>query len=340
MIVYYTGIVKNSSRRAAVKKERKGNIMGYRIGVDLGGTNMAAGLLDENYVILHRKSIKTRKNGTPEELADDMTGLVQELCGEAEVELSWIQGLGIGVPGSVTEDGIVEDANNIGFYNVPFKKMMEERTGLTITMINDARAAAMGEYLAGAGKGAKALQMLTIGTGVGGSYIIDGKAVNGCNGAAGEVGHMVIRQNGRACSCGRKGCLEAYASASALKLLMQEKVQENKDSLLWQLAGQNPEHLNGYRLFEALDQKDATAQAIFNEYIDCLADGVTNIINMLQPEVFCIGGGMSAQGEKLLAPLRAAVMERVYSRHSAVQTKILAAELSNDAGIIGAAFGK
>lgn len=312
--------------------------MEYRIGVDLGGTNMAAGLVDETYTILHRKTIKTRQGGTPEELAEDMKGLVQDLCDMAGISMTDLALLGIGIPGSVTEDGMVEDANNIGFYNVPFGDLMKSRTGCRVELINDARAAAMGEYLAGAGKGCSTFQMLTIGTGVGGAYIVEGKAVSGCNSAAGEIGHMVIQKGGKVCSCGRQGCLEAYASASALKIRMQEAVLRHQDSLLWKLCGHDPEHLNGYRLFDALEKGDELAEELFAEYVGYLAEGVANVINMLQPEVFCIGGGMSAQGERLLGPLRKAVNQLIYSKHSAVQTKLLAAELGNDAGIIGAAY--
>lgn len=319
--------------------------MGYRIGVDLGGTNMAAGVLDESYRIVKFATIKTRQGGTPEEIADDMTALVRSLAKDAGITEEEIELIGIGVPGSVTEEGVVEDANNINFYNVPFGAMMRERTGIAIHMVNDARAAALGEYVAGAGKGSETFQMLTIGTGVGGAFIVNGKVIAGCNGAAGEIGHMVIKQNGAKCSCGRRGCLEAYASAGALRDRMQKVVLEERkrwprrrESVLWELCGHRVEYLNGKTLFKALEQEDALAQELFEEYIEYLAEGIANIINALQPEVFCIGGGMSEQKEKLLAPLRTSVMDKIYTKHSKLQTRIVAAELGNNAGIIGAAY--
>ena len=319
--------------------------MGYRIGVDLGGTNMAAGVLDESYRIVKFATIKTRQGGTPEKIADDMTALVRSLAKDAGITEEEIELIGIGVPGSVTEEGVVEDANNINFYNVPFGAMMRERTGIAIHMVNDARAAALGEYVAGAGKGSETFQMLTIGTGVGGAFIVNGKVIAGCNGAAGEIGHMVIKQNGAKCSCGRRGCLEAYASAGALRDRMQKVVLEERkrwprrrESVLWELCGHRVEYLNGKTLFKALEQEDALAQELFEEYIEYLAEGIANIINALQPEVFCIGGGMSEQKEKLLAPLRTSVMDKIYTKHSKLQTRIVAAELGNNAGIIGAAY--
>lgn len=319
--------------------------MGYRIGVDLGGTNMAAGVLNDAYEIVEFATVKTRQGGSPEEIADDMTALVFSLMEKKGLAKEDVEIIGIGVPGSVTEDGVVEDANNIDFYDVPFGTMMKERTGMEIQMINDARAAALGEYAAGAGKGSRTFQMVTIGTGVGGAFIVNGMALGGCNGAAGEVGHMVIRQNGAKCTCGRRGCLEAYASAGALKERMQKAVIEERkrwprsqESILWELCSHRVEFLNGKTLFQALEQKDALAQKLFEEYIEYLAEGVANLINALQPDVLCIGGGMSEQKEKLLGPLRASVMEKIYTKHSKVQTRIVAAELGNDAGIIGAAY--
>ena len=319
--------------------------MRYRIGVDLGGTNMAAGVLNEAYEIVQFATIKTRPGGSPEEIADDMAKLVEDLAGAAGITKEEIEFVGIGVPGSVTEDGVVEDANNIGFYDVPFGTMMKERTGIEIQLVNDARAAALGEYVAGAGKGSTTFQMLTIGTGVGGAFIVDGKVVGGCNGAAGEIGHMVIKQHGAKCTCGRRGCLEAYASAGALKERMQKVVTEGRnqwpnkrETLLWELCNHRVEYLNGKTLFKALEQKDALACELFEEYIEYLAEGVANLINALQPDVFCIGGGMSEQKEKLLEPLRKSVFEKIYTKHSKVQSRIVAAELGNNAGIIGAAY--
>ena len=316
----------------------QGKNMKYRIGIDLGGTNMAAGIVDASYVVLCHKSVKTRNNGTPEEIADDMAALVHDLCNDFGINEGDIETVGIGIPGSVSKDGIVEDANNIGFYHVPFEQMMKDRLKLPVQTVNDARAAAMGEYLAGAGRGSHTFQMLTIGTGIGGALIVDGKVLTGCNGAAGEIGHMVIEQDGLPCICGRKGCFEVYASASALKERMVRIVPESQESLLFQLCEGQKEQLSGKLLFAALKEQDTLAKELFEEHIEYLAEGIANVINILQPDMLCVGGGMSEQGEALLAPLRAAVAKKLYSKHSKVQTELKAAELGNAAGMIGAAY--
>ncbi len=320
--------------------------MGYCIGVDLGGTNMAAGVLDETYAIKKAASVATRSGGMPEQIAEDMAVLIEKLMSDIGISKEKVEQIGIGIPGSVTKDGIVEDANNIGFFRVPFGRMMQQRMGIPVHLINDAAAAAMGEYRVGAGKGSSTFQMLTIGTGIGGAFIVNGNLISGCNGAAGEIGHMVIRQNGVLCTCGRKGCLEAYASAEALKRRMQYVVSREmgqpqkakRAEALWNLSGKTADGLNGKVLFEAAEQKDALAMELLSEYIETLAEGIANLINILQPDVFCIGGGMSAQKEKLLEPLRRSVSEKIYSRHSEIQTKLAVAELGNNAGIIGAVF--
>lgn len=312
----------------------------YRIGVDLGGTNMAAGLLQGEHRMVKKHSIPTRQQAAPEQLAEDMAGLVFDLCSRAGIPITEVENVGIGIPGSVSPDGVVEDANNIGFFNVPFGQMMRERLRLPVTTVNDARAAALGEYLAGAGRGSATFQMVTIGTGIGGAYIVYGEPIGGCNGAAGEIGHMVIDRHGVLCNCGRVGCFEAYASAAALKRRMMQQVPEHKDSLLWTMCGKIPENLSGKLLFSAAAQHDALAEELLFEQVEYLAEGIANLINALQPDVLCVGGGMSEQKEALLAPLRKAVAGKLYSRHSAVQTKIVAAELGNDAGIIGAAYSR
>ncbi|MCR5154648.1 MAG: ROK family protein [Lachnospiraceae bacterium] len=310
-----------------------------RIGVDLGGTNMAAGLVNEKKEIIAADSVPTRKCGTPEQIAEDMKELVLMLLSKNGLKREDVELVGVGIPGSVTPDGVVEDANNIGFVNVPFKKMMETLLKMPVSAVNDARAAAYGEYFAGAGKGAEVFQMLTIGTGIGGATIINGKVIEGCNGGAGEIGHMVLVRDGKQCNCGRKGCFEVYASASALKERMEE-LASSKPTKLLEFVGGDAKKLNGKTLFKGLEAGDALSSEIFNEFTDYLAAGITDIINMLQPDVLCIGGGMSAQGEKLLAPVREKVYSMVYTKHSKVQTKILAAVLGNDAGIIGAAYSK
>lgn len=310
------------------------------LGIDLGGTNLAAGLTDGNLHITARKSIKTRVGADPEPIIEDLCGLILSMAADKGLAPAELDGIGIGVPGSVNREGMVEDANNIGFYQVPLKQILEERTGTAVHILNDAKAAAYGEYRAGAGKGSHAdsFFMMTLGTGVGGAYIHNGVIVDGCNMASGEVGHMVLDFSGPPCTCGRRGCFEVFASASALAGYAREAARREPKSLLNVLSEGDPDRMNGKVLFEALEDGDGAAIDAYDKYLKYLAAGVANVINLLQPDILCIGGGISGQGERLTGPLRRLVAEQVYSRNSLIQTEIIAAKLGNDAGIIGAAL--
>jgi len=307
----------------------------YKVGIDLGATNAAGGVIDEKNEIIERESILTRHNCEPELIAADFARMVFRLAAKLNVSMSAFDKIGIGIPGSV-EGGIVKDANNIGFYEVPFASMVAARTGLPVTLINDSNAAARGEYVAGSGKGAGSFFMLTLGTGVGGAYIYKGDIVEGCNFAAGEVGHMVIRVDGKPCSCGRRGCLEAYCSASALAHRAREAAITNQYSLLNKLSDNNPAVIDTRMFYKALQQGDKTSTLVFDEYMKDLTAGVVNIINLLQPDVLAIGGGLSGVGSILLDELIKRVQPQVFSLHSETQTSIRIASLGNEAGIIGA----
>ena len=307
----------------------------YKVGIDLGATNTAGGVIDENNEIIERESILTRHNCEPELIAADIARMVFRLAAKLNVSMSAFDKIGIGIPGSV-EGGIVKDANNIGFYEVPFAGMVSARTGLPVDLINNSNAAARGEYVAGSGKGAKSLFMLILGTGVGGAYIYKGDIVEGCNFAAGEVGHTVIRVDGRPCSCGRRGCLEAYCSASALAMRAREAAITNQYSLLNKLSGNNPAAIDTRMFYKAYQQGDKTSALVFDEYMKDLTAGVVNIINLLQPDVLAIGGGLSGVGATLLDELIKRVQPEVFSLHSDKQTSIRIASLGNEAGIIGA----
>ena len=199
----------------------------YRLGVDLGGTNIVAGVTDENYNIIGIGKVKTNAPRPAEAIADDMAKAVFEAVKNAGLEMSDISSMGIGTPGAVDpKAGVVTYANNLGFYNVPLCQMMKERTGIDFYIENDANAAAYGEYIAGAGKGTKNFVAITLGTGVGGGVVIDGKLYSGSNYAGGELGHTVINFDGEMCSCGRRGCFEAYASATALIRQTKAKMEE------------------------------------------------------------------------------------------------------------------
>ncbi|MBR5011785.1 MAG: ROK family glucokinase [Clostridia bacterium] len=311
----------------------------YWLGIDLGGTNIATGVVDENYNIIGRGKVKTNRAGrTPDDIADDMAKAVFMAIEDAGIDKSEIVAMGIGSPGSIVpETGTVAVANNLGFKNLPLCQMLKDRTGFDFYIENDANAAAYGELLAGAGRGKKNFVAITLGTGVGGGIIIDGKIFSGFNHAGGEVGHTVIVQNGEQCACGRQGCWEAYASATAL--IRQTKFAMIKDptSVMWEIAG-TIENVNGLTAFDAMRRGDETAKKVVDQYIEYIAVGLVNMINIFQPEVICIGGGVSKEGDTLIKPIKSYARLDRYSKNVAMQTEIKTAELGNDAGIIGAAF--
>lgn len=311
----------------------------YRIGVDLGGTNIAVGVIDENYKIIGRGKVKTRAPRPAEAIFDSIKEAVDMAVVNAGINYDEIVSVGIGTPGSVNKDtGAIEFSNNLQFHNVPAKDMLEERLKKPVYLENDANAAALGEAVAGCGNGVKNFVAVTLGTGVGSGIIIDGKIYRGSNFCGGEMGHMVINVDGIPCNCGRKGCWEKYASATALVSQAVEAMQGNKASLLWQTCDGDLNKVEGKTIFEALDMGDETAKAVVDRYLYYVSIGLANVINALQPESVCIGGGISGQGEKILKPIRDIVKAERYSVYADKQANILSAALGNDAGIIGAAL--
>ena len=311
----------------------------YRIGVDLGGTNIATGVIDENYKIIGRGKVKTRAPRPAEAIFDSIKEAVDMAVVNAGISYDEITSVGIGTPGSVNKDtGAIEFSNNLKFHNVPAKAMLEERLKKPVHLENDANAAALGEAVAGSGNGVKNFVAVTLGTGVGSGIIIDGKIYRGSNFCGGEMGHMVINVDGIPCNCGRKGCWEKYASATALVSQAVEAMQGDKASLLWQTCDGDLNKVDGKSIFDAVDLGDETAKAVVNRYLYYVAIGIANVVNALQPETVCVGGGISGQGEKILQPIRDMVKAERYSVYSEKQANIVPALLGNDAGIIGAAL--
>ncbi len=311
----------------------------YFLGIDLGGTNIAVGVVNEQYEIVGRAGRKTNLPRPAEEILDDMAAAAKEAVANAGLELSDISGCGIGSPGSVNScEGIVYTSNNLNFKLLPLKDMMEARLGVNCLVQNDANAAALGEMLCGAGKGSNSFIAVTLGTGVGGGIIINNHMLTGTNFAGGELGHTVIDANGQKCTCGRKGCWETYASATALIKQTKQKMEECPDSKMWKIAKANDGKVNGLTAFDAMRAGDAAGTEVVNRYCEYVAIGVTNMVNIFQPDILCIGGGVSKEGETLLGPIRDYVAKHRYSKNIDKQTVIKAARLGNDAGIIGAAF--
>lgn len=315
--------------------------MAYCIGIDLGGTNIVAGIVDkEKKSIVYSVSCKTRANERSwEEIADDMI----RCCREAvqAYGLSWeaIDSVGIGSPGMVdTERRMIMFAGNLPFHHCPLADYIQERLNCPVYLANDADAAAYGEYLAGAGQGAKSMVAVTLGTGVGSGIILDGKIYTGYGYAAGEVGHTLYQAGGRPCSCGRRGCIEMYASASGLKMTTAEHMKANPQSLMWELCDGQIEKISGRTAFTAMKAGDAEGKAVVDEYLLALSEAVCNIVNTLQPELVCIGGGVSKEGSLLTEPINQFLQTHAFARFAERKTKVVCAQLGNDAGIIGAAL--
>lgn len=315
----------------------------YRIGVDLGGTNIAAGIVNEEGKILSRSSIPTGAERPATEIVADMAALCHSLIKEANISIDEIEAVGIATPGVANHDtGVVEYANNLPFRKFPLADTFKASfPSPKVSIENDANAAAWGEAKVGAAKGSQSSIMITLGTGVGGGIIIEDRIYSGFNYAGAELGHIVISCDGRPCSCGRKGCWEAYSSATALVKMTEEKIAEceksGKKTLMTEMAAERGK-ISGRTSFDAMRAGDEAAKEVVDSYIHYLACGIANIINIFQPEVLSIGGGISNKKDNLLLPLIPLVRTETYGTSIVRETDIRIATLGNDAGIIGAAL--
>ena len=312
----------------------------YYLGIDLGGTNIAAGIVNDSFKIVKKDKTPTKAHRPLNEIMDDMAALCERLVNDCNLTFADIQYVGIASPGSIDPvNRVVRYSNNIPMQEFAIGEELKKRLPITeVYLENDANAAALAEAKAGVGKGSDNLVMLTLGTGIGGGVVIDGKLYSGFNYTGAELGHTVIEVGGKACTCGRKGCFEAYCSATGLKNLTKEKLQETKDTIMWDMVKGNPENVSGRTAFDASKQGDKAGQEVVDTYINYLACGITNMVNIFQPQVLCIGGGVCGEGDYLLNPLKKLVDKDQYgAEYQKNPTQIKIAELGNDAGIIGAA---
>lgn len=312
--------------------------MSYYCGIDLGGTNIKAGIVDGEGKLLNKVSIKTRAERAMEEIIHDMGQLAVDAIKDAGLEIKDIEAIGIGSPGTPDNDeGLLVYSSNLPFNKAPIRKLIREVVDLPVYIDNDANCAAMAEAVAGAGKGAKDSVTITLGTGVGAGVIINGRIFSGFNQAGSEFGHTVLVSGGVQCGCGRKGCFEQYASASALARMTKEAAEANPDSLLNKVKEDFGEW-NAQIAFVAMKQGDKVAEKVIDSYTDYLADGLANAINTFMPEVLVVGGGVCGEGDPLLIPMREKTMSRPYFGPGVKKTRIELAQMGNDAGIVGAAM--
>ena len=312
--------------------------MGYYCGIDLGGTNIKAGIVDGEGKLLNKLSIKTRAERSMEEIIHDMGQLAVDAIKDAGLEVKDIECIGIGSPGTPDNDeGLLVYSSNLPFNKAPMRKLIREVVDLPVYIDNDANCAAMAEAVAGAGKGAKDSVTITLGTGVGAGVIVNGRIFSGFNQAGSEFGHTVLVSGGVQCGCGRKGCFEQYASASALARMTREAAEANPDSLINKVKEQEGEW-NARIAFIAMREGDKVAADVVDSYTDYLSDGLANAINAFMPEVLIVGGGVCNEGDPLLIPMREKTMSRPYFGPGVPKTRIALAQMGNDAGIVGAAM--
>ena len=309
--------------------------MSYHIGIDLGGTFVKFGAVGENGNVLRKDKIPTPAGcdygATVSAIAEAVKGMI------ADMDVP--ESVGIGCPGVIDgEHGMVVTGGNLGWENKSLASDLGELLGIPVTLCNDANAAAYGEYICGAGKEYRSIVLITLGTGVGSGVILGGKLVTGALGGGGGVGPEVIRMDGDPCACGRRGCFEAYASASALVRQTKNAMVAHPESKMWELCKGSVDNADGRTAFDGMRRGDDTAKEVVERYLNYLAEGIANIVNVFRPQAVLIGGGISAEGEALTLPLQEKVDSKILGRGRYAPVKIGAASLGNDAGLVGAAM--
>lgn len=309
----------------------------YYIGIDLGGTNIAVGIVTKEGEIVKKTSVPARAERPFAQIFADMAACIRQLLSETGISESEIVSIGIGTPGCIdTEKGMLIFAGNFKYgKNVNYREEMAKHFSLPVYIGNDANVAALGEARAGAAKGVKNAIMITLGTGVGGGIIIDGEIYEGHLSAAGELGHIVLVHGGESCTCGRKGCWEAYASVTALVRQTKAAMVAHPESLMNRVP---LDQVNGRTAFDAAKEGDKVALAVVDQYEEYITEGLADMVNIFSPELLIVGGGICKEGDYLLNPIREKLQGRVFGSGLLPERKVVAAELGNDAGLIGAAL--
>lgn len=308
------------------------------IGIDVGGTNLVAALTSTSGRIENKVTCPVDQSWTAEETSLQIVNLARQAAISGKTDLSLIKAVGIGFPGLVdNKTGYVVKTPNMAFDNTPFRTLFQAEWDVPVYLGNDANCAAIGEYWAGAVKGCDPAVVITLGTGIGGGLIVNRKLLTGFSNSGMEVGHMIIHPDGILCGCGNHGCWEQYGSATALIRMTKEEMEQVRDSILWKLCDGDISKVQGKTTFQAAGMGDPAARKVLNAYLTGLALGLANLVNILQPEVICLGGGISQADDRLLLnPLKELVMQNVFDKNAPL--RIERAALGNDAGVIGAAM--
>lgn len=305
----------------------------FYLGIDLGGTFIKGGICNEKGEILVQESIPTQVQAGNCKIVENICTLARFLCVKLKIKLTDCRGMGIGVPGMIdSSSGEVIFAGNLGFDNFNLKNAVMQELKIPVVIANDANVAALGEAKFGAGKNYKDSVLITLGTGVGGGIIINGKIFAGNRSAGAEIGHMIININGNQCTCGLKGCYEAYASASALIKLTKEKMEQNKNSVLWNVGLDKIDGATAFK-YASIDE---TAKQIVEEYLDYVAVGLVNVANVFRPQIILLGGGISNEGDNLVIPLRERLNKMIFAGDKGPKVELSVASLKNKAGLLGA----
>ena len=307
----------------------------YYIGIDLGGTFIKGGIVDDEGNILVSDKIPTEREYGGDRVTSNIVSLCKKLLAAANMSESDVVGIGMGVPGMIdSKTGIVTFSNNFDWEDFHIVDMIKAKIDLPVKIANDANVAALGETKFGCGKEYKNTVLLTLGTGVGGGVVIDGKLFEGNGSAGAELGHSIVQVDGEPCSCGNKGCLEAYASASALIRDTKRAMEQDKNSAMWAVGALD--NVDGKTAFDHCET-DASAKAVVDNYIKMLGAGIVNFANIFRPEAVLLGGGVCAEGDRLIKPLQAILNRDIFAGARGPQVKILVAQLGNKAGLLGAA---
>lgn len=312
---------------------------GYYLGLDVGGCNLAAGVVDNSYRIISKRNMPTHAGRGIEEITTDMAEICKAVVSDAGLKISDMSSWGIGMPSCINPGtNLLVHANCFGWKNVPIYDYLRKHIDLPLYIANDADCATLGETLAGAASKYSDVIMLTLGTGVGSGIILNKKIYSGHDNMGAELGHTKLVYDGLLCTCGQKGCLEAYCSATALIRFAREAIENTPDSIIMELCGNDPQKINGKIIFEAVALKDKLAVRLLDEYASRLAAGISSFVTIFRPQIIIVGGGLADAGNSLLSLLNEKLYCKTFAAAEIGVPKIIGATLGNDAGIIGAAL--